>query len=84
MAACRPPGLEPTPRLNPSFNVTATATDPALGPVHFRDCKRWLWVSSVIYPLIPFAAIAGQWVSGNALWLVLPLGHKHTRLPATE
>ena len=53
-----------------AFNPTFTATDPVLGPVQFRDRKRWLWASSVIYPLIPFTGIAGHWLSGNPLWLV--------------
>ena len=54
--------------LNPTF----TATDPVLGRVSFRDRKRWLWALSVLYPLIPFTGIAGHWLSGNPLWLVLP------------
>ena len=55
--------------LNPTF----TASDPLLGPVQFRDRKRWLWASSVLYPLIPFTGIAGHAFSGNPWWLVLPL-----------
>ena len=55
--------------LNPTF----TATDASGRSVSYRDRKRWLWASSVIYPLIPFTGIAGHGFSGNPLWLVLPL-----------
>ena len=55
------------------LNPTLVADDPVLGRVAFRDRKRWLWASSVIYPLIPFTGIVGHGLSGNLLWLLLPL-----------
>ena len=52
---------------------TYTATDPALGAVAYRDRKRRLWALSVVYPLVPFTGIASHGLTGNPLWLLLPL-----------
>ncbi len=55
------------------LNPTYTAIDPVLGRVAFRDRKRWWWALSVLYPLVPFTGIAGHALTGQPLWLVLPL-----------
>ena len=41
--------------------------------IHYTDRKRWLWILAVIYPLQP---LPGMWLhsmTGNQLWLLLPL-----------
>jgi alkane 1-monooxygenase len=43
------------------------------GVVTYRDKKRLFWLLSLVNPLIPFVGIAGQAVTGNALWLLVPL-----------
>ncbi len=47
---------------------------PANGTVTYRDKKRLFWLLSLMNPLIPFVGIAGQIVTGNAIWLLAPLG----------
>ena len=44
------------------------------GLVTYRDKKRLFWLLSLVNPLIPFVGIAGQAVTGNELWLLVPLG----------
>jgi alkane 1-monooxygenase len=44
------------------------------GLVTYRDKKRLFWLLSLVNPLIPFVGIAGQVVTGNELWLLVPLG----------
>jgi alkane 1-monooxygenase len=44
------------------------------GVVTYRDKKRLFWLLSLVNPLIPFVGIAGQAVTNNALWLLVPLG----------
>ncbi len=46
---------------------------PEQGIITFTDHKRWLWLLSLVNPLIPFIGIAGHAQTGNPLWLVLPL-----------
>jgi alkane 1-monooxygenase len=47
---------------------------PDQGVVTYRDKKRLFWLLSLVNPLIPFVGIAGQVVTGNELWLLVPLG----------
>ncbi len=54
-------------------NPRLLAVDPRLGPVAYRDRKRWLWALSVVYPLIPFAGIGLHAWTGQPAWLLLPL-----------
>ena len=46
---------------------------PDNGLVTYTDNKRWLWLLSLVNPLIPFVGIAGQVITGNELWLLVPL-----------
>ncbi len=41
--------------------------------VEYVDRKRWLWLASVLYPLVPVIGLLLHWKSGNELWLFLPL-----------
>jgi len=50
-----------------------TATLPSGAAIFYIDRKRWLWAMSVLYPLEPLVGIWLHSLSGNELWLLLPL-----------
>jgi len=50
-----------------------TATLPSGAAIIYIDRKRWLWLMSVLYPLIPLLAIWLHYASGDEIWLLLPL-----------
>jgi alkane 1-monooxygenase len=52
---------------------TYTATLPSGATISYEDRKRWLWIMSVLYPLEPLFGIWLHAVTGNELWLLLPL-----------
>ena len=41
--------------------------------VEYVDRKRWLWLASVMYPLVPVIGILMHWQSGSEIWLFMPL-----------
>jgi alkane 1-monooxygenase len=41
--------------------------------VEYVDRKRWLWLASVLYPLVPVIGIVLHWKSGGEGWLFLPI-----------
>lgn len=41
--------------------------------IYYVDRKRYLWLMSVFYPLLPFLGIWGHARSGHEIWLLLPL-----------
>ena len=47
--------------------------DPQLGTITYRDRKRWWWMLSLVYPLMPFVGIAAHAATGMELALGLPL-----------
>lgn len=50
-----------------------TATLPSGAAIYYTDRKRWLWAMSVFYPLEPLVGIWLHSLTGNELWLLLPL-----------
>jgi len=50
-----------------------TATLASGEAVIYIDRKRWLWLMSVLHPLLPFLGIGLHSVTGNEFWLVSPL-----------
>jgi len=61
---------------------TFTFDDPELGPVTYVDRKRYLWLASVLFPLVPLVSIGlmswigrewALWVPLVFLYLVIPL-----------
>jgi alkane 1-monooxygenase len=50
-----------------------TATLPSGEAIYYTDRKRWLWALSVLYPVEPLVGIWLHSLSGNELWLLLPL-----------
>ncbi|MDE2080820.1 MAG: alkane 1-monooxygenase [Burkholderiales bacterium] len=60
------------------------AQDARLGRVEYRDRKRWWWLLSVVYPLIPFLGMAAQAATGSELALGLPLLISYGLLPLLD
>lgn len=50
----------------------------------YIDRKRWLWLMSVLYPLQPLLAIWLHSITGNELWLLLPLVVNYGLGPAVD
>ena len=55
------------------MSKTYRAVDAERRPVEYRDRKRWWWLLSVVYPLLPFTGIAAHAASGEQLALGLPI-----------
>ncbi|GAA4416768.1 alkane 1-monooxygenase [Quisquiliibacterium transsilvanicum] len=47
--------------------------DPALGRIEYRDRRRWLWLGSVVNPVIGFTGIGLHLATGNEAFLLTPL-----------
>jgi alkane 1-monooxygenase len=52
---------------------TLTAIDPALGPVSYRDKKRWLWLASMLYPLLALSGLGLYVLWGNEWLMFIPI-----------
>lgn len=50
-----------------------TATLPDGEPVEYVDKKRWIWLLSLLYALLPVSGIALHAATGSEWWLVMPL-----------
>ncbi len=55
------------------YAPTYTIETPDNEQVAYTDRKRWWWLLSLANPLVPLVGIGGQLISGNELWLVVPL-----------
>ncbi len=60
------------------------ADDPQLGRVEYRDRKRWWWLLSVAYPLLPFAGMALHAHTGAQIALGLPLLVSYGLMPLLD
>jgi len=60
------------------------AVDPQLGRVEYRDRKRWWWMLSVVWPLIPFVGIAAHAATGREIALGLPLVISYGLMPLLD
>jgi hypothetical protein len=60
--------------MNPDRTVAQVAADPSLAP--YRDRKRWWWLLSVVFPLLPFAGMAAHAGSGLPIALGLSFLYK--------
>jgi len=58
--------------------------DPQLGRITYRDRKRWWWMLSLVYPLMPFVGIAAHAWSGMAIALGLPLVISYGLMPLLD
>lgn len=60
------------------------ADDPQRGRVEYRDRKRWWWLLSVAYPLLPFAGMALHASTGAQIALGLPLLVSYGLMPLLD
>jgi alkane 1-monooxygenase len=63
---------------------TYTATLPSGQTVQYRDRKRWAWMLSVVWPLMPFAGLAAHHASGYQIALALPLLISYGLMPLLD
>ncbi|MBL8314940.1 MAG: alkane 1-monooxygenase [Rubrivivax sp.] len=64
--------------------VTYTATTPEGREVRYRDRKRWAWMLSVIWPLMPFVGLAAHHATGIEAALALPLLISYGLMPLLD
>ena len=60
------------------------ASDAAGVPLQYRDGKRWWWLLSVVFPLLPFLGMAAQTATGWELALGLPLVISYGLMPLLD
>ncbi|MFT4634276.1 MAG: alkane 1-monooxygenase [Arenicella sp.] len=53
--------------------TTYSITHPEKGLIQFKDKKRWLWLSALVWSVLPLAIMALFLNSGNPWMLVLPI-----------
>ena len=63
---------------------TYTATDSHGNAVHYTDRKRYLWILSVLFPLVPFIGMALVIRTGTEWMLWLPLLVLYALLPLLD
>ena len=63
---------------------TYLAVDARGAPVQYRDRKRWWWLLSVVWPLLPFAGMAAHALSGHEIGLALPLLISYGLMPLLD
>jgi alkane 1-monooxygenase len=54
------------------------------GRVEYRDNKRWAWLLSVVFPLLPFLGMAAHAASGWQIALALPLVISYGLMPLLD
>ena len=63
---------------------TYTFSDPELGLINYVDHKRYLWVLSVLFPLIPLVGMGLMSWSGQQWMLWIPLVFVYTGIPLLD
>lgn len=63
---------------------TYTVQDPGQGTICYRDRKRYLWLLSALFPLLPFAGMALATRYGAEWLLWLPLLAMYTLVPLLD
>lgn len=66
------------------MTTTYVATDPQLGRIEYRDRKRWMWLLSVVFPLVPFLGLAAHAATGREIALGLPLLISYGLMPLLD
>ncbi len=64
--------------------ATYTGTTSDGVAISWQDNKRWLWLTSVLFPLQPFIGIALHARTGNEAWLFLPLLLNYVLAPIAD
>ena len=66
------------------MGVVYTTLDPQGHRITYRDRKRWAWMLSVVWPLVPFTGIAAHAWSGHEIALGLPLLISYGLMPLLD
>jgi len=66
------------------LHPTYTATLPDGQTVSYRDRKRWAWMLSVIWPLIPLVGLVAHHLSGRQIALATPLLISYGLMPLLD
>ena len=66
------------------MSVTYTASAADGHEVRYRDRKRWAWMLSVFWPLIPFIGLAAHHFSGQEIALAIPLLVSYGLMPLLD
>lgn len=61
-----------------------TFNDPQLGKLEYIDSKRYLWLLSVLFPVIPFIGMGLMLWSGQQWVLWIPLLFLYIAIPALD
>lgn len=64
--------------------VVYTATAPGGSTIAYQDRKRWAWMLSVVWPLVPFIGIAAHHASGHEAALAIPLLISYGLMPLLD
>jgi alkane 1-monooxygenase len=64
--------------------VIYSAVDATGRAVSYRDRKRWAWLLSVVWPLIPFTGLAAHQATGQEIALALPLLISYGLMPLLD
>jgi len=66
------------------MSVVYTAIGPDGSAVRYCDRKRWAWMLSTLWPLIPFAGLAAHQATGHELALAVPLLISYGLMPLLD
>lgn len=66
------------------MTVVYTATAPDGSTIAYQDHKRWAWMLSVVWPLVPFIGIAAHQASGHEAALAIPLLISYGLMPLLD
>ena len=66
------------------MTVVYTAAAPGGGTIAYQDHKRWAWMLSVVWPLVPFIGIAAPHASGHEAALAIPLLISYGLMPLLD
>jgi len=64
--------------------TTYSITHPEKGLIQYKDKKRWLWFSAILWSLLPVIVMVAFLINGNPWMLVLPLGIGYVLIPLID
>ncbi|MBL4674091.1 MAG: alkane 1-monooxygenase [Arenicella sp.] len=64
--------------------TTYSITHPEKGLIQYKDKKRWLWISAILWSLVPVVIMAAFLISDNPWMLVMPLGLAFILVPILD
>jgi alkane 1-monooxygenase len=66
------------------MSTTYVATDAQGSRVEYRDRKRWMWLLSVVFPLVPCIGVAAHAATGREIMLGIPLLITYVLMPLLD